>query len=96
MISTNVSTNASTRDPAHAEHTAHAAVTFLRAISESEETESFVLALSIISDARSVSEAGHRFILPGPGSEMRKAEREFRSASGPGYRKPKWYIKPAV
>jgi hypothetical protein len=83
MISTNVSTNVSTSrlgPPAHAEHTGHASVTFLRAISEYEETQSFILALAIISGARclaTVSEAGHRFILPGLGSGIRKAEREF-------------------
>ncbi|KAJ7714707.1 14-3-3 domain-containing protein [Mycena olivaceomarginata] len=39
-------------DPAHAEYTGHASVTFLRVISESEETESFVLSPAIISGAR--------------------------------------------
>ncbi|KAJ7795494.1 hypothetical protein B0H14DRAFT_2620913 [Mycena olivaceomarginata] len=75
-------------DPAHAEHTGHPSVTFLRAISESEETESFVLAPAIISGVRClsiVSEAGHRFILPGPEPKIRKAEREFRSPSGAVY-----------
>jgi hypothetical protein len=67
-------------DPAHAEHTGHASVTFLRAISEYEETQSFILALAIISGTRclaTASEAGHRFILPGLGSGIRNAEKEF-------------------
>ncbi|KAJ7936677.1 hypothetical protein B0H13DRAFT_1853107 [Mycena leptocephala] len=86
-------------DLAHAEHMGHASVTSLRTISESEGTESFVLAPAIISGVRclaTVSEAGHRFILPGPGPEIRKAEREFRSPSGPGYRKPRCWCNLAT
>ncbi|KAJ6579858.1 hypothetical protein B0H10DRAFT_1962736 [Mycena sp. CBHHK59/15] len=67
-------------DPADAGHTGHASVTFLRVISESEETESFVLAPAIISGPRCLET-----VSPDPGrrSRRRKENSEARRAGIP-------------
>ncbi|KAJ7858897.1 hypothetical protein B0H13DRAFT_1901668 [Mycena leptocephala] len=72
-------------DPAHAEHTGHASVTFLRAISEFEETESFVLAPAIISGMRcpatAVDQEGGKRIPKPVGTGILQAEMVYKACS---------------
>ncbi|KAJ7809943.1 hypothetical protein B0H14DRAFT_2607664 [Mycena olivaceomarginata] len=67
--------------PAHAEHTGHASVTLLRAISEYEETQSFILALAIISGTRCLATEGGKRILKPVEAGIPQVEMVYKACS---------------